>query len=303
MQYLQRILDSTQRGLLFGALRLCKLPKLRATLFPQLLSLYFEEFLPLLTSASFPKLFSAFTGEMRDSPEKRALFHSLLRSALTAQELVQSFEKANYGTFCHGQEGEDVLLKHFLGNQSAKFFVDVGAHHPIRFSNTYSLYQSGWRGINIDATPGSMRLFQALRPEDINIESVISDLHDPLHFYIFEEGALNTLDAQLARQYIASGWPLQKTVELKPQRLSAVLDRHVPCGMEIGLMSIDVEGHELHVLQSNDWETYRPHIIVLELLDTPLRKLEEHPVSLFLRTHGYTPSSLLCRSVFFTREH
>lgn len=287
MQYLKHILKLTKRSLLFGILCLCRFSKLRKKLFPQLLSLYFEEFLPLLTSA------------MRGSPDKTAL----LQSALKDKQLVTCFETANYGTFCHGQEGEDILLKQLLYNQDSNFFVDVGAHHPIRFSNTYSLYQSGWRGVNIDATPGSMRLFQELRPEDINIEAVISDLHEPLCFYIFEEGALNTSDAKLAQEYIASGWPLQKTVALKPQRLSAVLDRSVPCGMEIGMMSIDVEGHELHVLQSNDWEKYRPHIIVLELLDTPLCKLEEHPVSLFLRTQGYTPSSFLRRSAFFTREN
>lgn len=297
------IIQHLKHIFIFGILRLFTFPELRKKLFPQLLSLYFEEFLPLLTSAYFPKLFSAFTEAMRGSSEKTALFHSLLQSALKDKQLVACFETANYGTFCHGQEGEDILLKQLLCNQTSKFFVDVGAHHPIRFSNTYSLYQSGWRGVNIDATPGSMRLFQELRPEDINIEAVISDLHEPLCFYIFEEGALNTSDVKLAQEYIASGWPLQKTVVLKPQRLSAVLDRSVPCGMEIGMMSIDVEGHELHVLQSNDWEKYRPHIIVLELLDTPLCKLEEHPVSLFLHTQGYTPSSLLRRAAFFTREN
>ncbi len=47
------------------------------------------------------------------------------------------------------------------------FYVDIGAHHPFRYSNTQFFYEKGWRGINIDATPGSMDRFKDFRPEDI----------------------------------------------------------------------------------------------------------------------------------------
>lgn len=50
------------------------------------------------------------------------------------------------------------------------FYVDVGAHHPMRFSNTYFFYRMGWSGINIDAMPGSMKEFKKYRRRDINLE-------------------------------------------------------------------------------------------------------------------------------------
>ena len=53
----------------------------------------------------------------------------------------------------YSQEGEDILLSRIFRNQKKGFYVDIGAHHPTRFSNTYYFYKLGWRGINIDAIP------------------------------------------------------------------------------------------------------------------------------------------------------
>jgi len=71
------------------------------------------------------------------------------------------------------QEGEDrVLYRMFQGRFGRPgFYVDVGAHHPTRFSNTYLFYRMGWRGINLDAMPGSMAAFARARPRDINWRS------------------------------------------------------------------------------------------------------------------------------------
>ena len=68
-------------------------------------------------------------------------------------------------------EGEDRIVRALLWQKHDKgFYVDVGAHHPFRFSNTYLFYTQGWSGINIDATPGSMKAFNKYRPRDINLE-------------------------------------------------------------------------------------------------------------------------------------
>ena len=68
-----------------------------------------------------------------------------------------------------------ILRRIFIGKLTG-FYVDIGAHHPKRFSNTYIFYQRGWRGINIDAKPGTKEVFNKLRPRDINLEVPISEL-------------------------------------------------------------------------------------------------------------------------------
>ncbi|MFT7246563.1 MAG: hypothetical protein ACI82A_003940, partial [Candidatus Azotimanducaceae bacterium] len=67
------------------------------------------------------------------------------------------------------QEGEDQILRRIFEQQSTGFYVDVGAHHPKRFSNTFLFYKLGWQGINIDAMPGSMALFNRERSRDLNL--------------------------------------------------------------------------------------------------------------------------------------
>ena len=84
------------------------------------------------------------------------------------------------------------------------FFVDVGAHHPQRFSNTYYFYLKGWSGINIDAMPGSMKIFDDLRSRDINLEIPISDKSEILTYYEFDEPALNSFSLSLSHERITT---------------------------------------------------------------------------------------------------
>lgn len=87
-----------------------------------------------------------------------------------------------------------MILRRIFENVENGFYVDVGAHHPKRFSNTFYFYKKGWSGINIDAMPGSMSLFNKIRPRDINIEAAVSNEKEEVIFYIFNEVALNTFE-------------------------------------------------------------------------------------------------------------
>jgi hypothetical protein len=105
-----------------------------------------------------------------------------------------------YALKSYSQEGEDMILRRLFEKQKKGFYVDVGAHHPKRFSNTFFFYKNGWRGINIDAMPNSMCLFNKIRPRDINIEIPISDKKQKLKYYMFNEPALNTFSKEIAEK-------------------------------------------------------------------------------------------------------
>ena len=47
-------------------------------------------------------------------------------------------------------EGEDIIGSQLLREVKRGFYIDIGANHPVNYSNTFSLYKSGWRGIGID---------------------------------------------------------------------------------------------------------------------------------------------------------
>ncbi len=233
------------------------------------------------------------------------LVHATLgrfRGKEVPQGMMDFFQEISGACPHYSQEGEDILIDRILPPGKVGFFVDVGAHHPIRFSNTYALYRKGWRGINVDATPGSMEMFKKLRPGDINIECAVSTGHSSMMFYMFKESALNTFDSSLAKEYIDSGWALERTVEITPRSLSSILEEHLPTGKHINLLSIDVEGKELEVLRSNDWHLHCPNLIVLEVLATPFASLHSHPTISFLADKGYEPISRLTNSVILQRR-
>ncbi|MEA5463494.1 FkbM family methyltransferase [Leptothoe sp. PORK10 BA2] len=103
-----------------------------------------------------------------------------------------------YHNLSFSQEGEDRVLHRIFEGKKKGFYIDVGAYHPQRFSNTYLFYLSGWKGINIDASPENIKRFTNLRPRDINLSIAISDTCQELTFYTYKESALNTFSYELA---------------------------------------------------------------------------------------------------------
>jgi hypothetical protein len=134
----------------------------------------------------------------------------------------------SYATKSFSQEGEDLVLERFLDPGRLGFYVDVGAHHPVRFSNTYRLYRRGWRGLNIDANPGSMKRCERLRPRDLNVEAAAASSRQELTYYIFDEPALNTLNKELALELAGNGYSIAGEVNVTALTLWQLLDQHVP---------------------------------------------------------------------------
>lgn len=231
-----------------------------------------------------------------------------LTSLMTVKSLLRGIKTMITGdpalkpNLCFGQDGEDLILDRLLDRQAKGFYVDVGAHHPARFSNTYLFYQRGWRGINIDAMPGSMRAFKRLRPRDINIEAGVAGVADQLAYFQFNEPALNTFDADEAQHKNKPPYRLLNTTNVQVERLDRILDQHMPPGQLIDFMSVDVEGKDYEVLRSNDWQRYRPRFVLAETLRTDLLKLRDCPVTDFLITVGYRPIAKAYNTSFFSRN-
>lgn len=164
---------------------------------------------------------------------------------------------------CYSQWGEDMILKRLCGSH-AGFYVDVGAYHPLHYSNTYLLYKRGWQGINIDPNPDSIRLFNLHRRRDININCGVSKEVATKKYFIFNHQSCNTFsekqkDAMLQKRFIR----LVNTADVECLPLQNILDTHAR-GMQIDFLNVDVEGMNLEVLQSLDWNQVLPRVICIE---------------------------------------
>lgn len=194
-------------------------------------------------------------------------------------------------TYYFAQGGEDSVLRSIFHQKYRRgekgFFVDIGAFHPYHFSNTFLFYQSGWKGINVDACPGSMDVFKKIRPRDTNLEMGIGGQEDTLTYYFVDnESTINSFSKEyLERNQLFH--LVKKEIPVKVRRLEDVLDEHMPKSTHIDFMNIDVEGIDFEVLKSNNWEKYSPTVLVIELEGEYLEDLINHPITLYLKERGY----------------
>jgi FkbM family methyltransferase len=206
-----------------------------------------------------------------------------------------------YLNLSYSQEGEDLFLLRYFNYRPTGFYVDVGAHHPKRYSNTYAFYQLGWQGINIDAMPDSMKAFNKSRSRDINLELGVSEKADELTYHIFNESALNTFSKEEAQGKDGKHhYKVEATKTISTLPLAHILEQYLPKNQPIDFISIDVEGLDLQVIYSNNWEKFRPHLVLIEdLKRASLDKMEEGEVYQEMKKLNYVPIGRTLSTIVF----
>jgi len=221
-------------------------------------------------------------------------------SVILVSSSIYPNNKYAFHKISFSQDGEDLVLAELFNNKSEGFYVDVGAHHPQRFSNTYYFYLQGWKGINIDAMPDSMKIFNTLRPKDINLEIPISDKSEVLTYYEFDEPAYNSFSLDIVQRRKDNNIKIVAEKQLKTSKLAEILDKHLPTGESIDFLSVDVEGLDYQVLNSNNWEKYKPKVILVEDLELKsLINIDDSKIYHLLNDQGYTLTAKTLRTLIF----
>lgn len=222
-----------------------------------------------------------------------------LRAGLS--RLKRRLLPSSWARLSYSQEGEDLLIEEIFAAQSTGVYVDVGSHHPYRFSNTYRLYRRGWSGVCIDPLPGTVAAFARSRPRDKALELGISEEPSVLTYHMFNDAALNTFDEEMAQAHCARGnyrIVENRKINTVPLRdILSSLDVHA-----IDLLTVDVEGFDLKVLQSNDWTRWRPRLVVAESLSADLQGLVDDSLCQQMIEYGYAAKYMTGRNVFFIRQ-
>jgi len=200
-----------------------------------------------------------------------------------------AFLQSYYREKTQRSQATEAMMSLFLRRRSTPgFYVDIGAHHPMLQSNTRWFYARGWHGVNIDAAPGSMKAFARLRRRDANVQALVSDSAAPVTFLHWPESydfsTVTTKNADYST--LVTGKEPQQ-IAMTPRRLADILAEHVPEGSAIDFMSVDVEGHEISVLRSNDWQRFRPELVLVEDHGFRMANPERSAVYTFMQGVGY----------------
>jgi len=177
--------------------------------------------------------------------------------------------KYRNGKAYYSETGEDAVIEQIFANEIGKY-VDVGASHPIIGNNTYKFYKRGWQGIGIEPIKIYKKLWKIARPKDEYFQGVVSESLNDVEFVEFSNSLLSSTDKALIQEHMERGIASIRyqvnTISLK-SILPQILTPDEPY-----LVSIDVEGAELTVLKTINFNKQRPRVILIESWSLPWEK-------------------------------
>lgn len=194
----------------------------------------------------------------------------------------------------YGQFGEDAfMVRYFVSKGITKGnYVDIGAYSPMKLSNTYLLHKMGWAGINVDASEGSIALFHKVRPTDQNINAAISSVDGMVKFPKNKISVFNSIGNSSANDEL---------FELPSLTLHSLLDKYLDPEEHFEFLNVDVEGHDLEVLKSNDWIKYRPRLVLVEDHGFNVETFNSNKILNFMSNVDYRLISWIRPNLIFER--
>jgi len=208
--------------------------------------------------------------------------------------------KVAYMRQYYSQLGEDYILWSLFQTQGEPgFFVEVGALDGLRFSNTYSFEQAGWRGVCVEAHPDYIDLLQRNRPGSRCFFAAAGDHEGEVTFYTNKRGSLSTLDPSLEAEFRKHGkYFTGFEPKVVPMRtLNSILEE-AQTPTPIDIVSIDVEGAEMQVMRGFDLAKFQPRILVLEAMGTDF----EQDLAQYMSGQGYAKAKEWNGNIFYCRS-
>jgi hypothetical protein len=204
----------------------------------------------------------------------------------------------------YSQRGEDILIKKLFEEFGIyrPNYIDIGASHPTKLSNTYLFYEKGARGVCVDGDKENIIKLKKERSRDSIILGVVNNSGKSYeHFYEFSNHTRSTVNKQtlVNLEKIRGG----KIIDSYPVTCYAVNELFKIYGVP-DLLCIDAEGDDEEIIKSIDFNMYRPKVMCIEIVDLELLKkktidvLDEKLIN-FLKSKNYYLISLTqCNGIF-----
>ena len=191
----------------------------------------------------------------------------------------------------YSQAGEDAVLNFLFAdkNMTAVSYLDIGTNTPDYCNNTYLLYQNGNRGVCVEADKTLIPLIESIRPGDKVINAGVADCEAiEADFFIFDIKGLNTFDKTEAEKRQASGaFKIIEVVKVPVVSINNIIESNFNTYPDF--LSIDIEGLDLKVLKSLNFEKYPIPVVCVETCSFSENHIrpKEHAILSFMFSVGY----------------
>src|SRR6478672_6676927 len=191
----------------------------------------------------------------------------------------------------YSQAGEDAVMSNLFKDygKSNITYLDLGTNHPKTGNNTYKFYLKGFTGVCVEADATLIERIKKARPKDNVIHAGVSvGGATQADFYIFDKPAYNTFDKSEAENRIAQG--VLKLIRIDQVPLitinELIRDNFNPYP---DFISIDIEGLDLDVLKTLDFEKYPVPVICVETCTYSTNHIrpKDNSILEFMRTKNY----------------
>lgn len=208
--------------------------------------------------------------DMEDNFQNKLInLESTLWNVIKEKDKIQE-ELLKYESY--SQCGEDKIIEFLLSYMGEKnigiSYLDIGCNDYKNLSNSYSLYKKGIRGVLIDANPIYIDEIKMYRPEDIVLNCGIGAKNsEKMKFYILNTPGLDSFDLESIKeaQHQTPWIEIVDEIEVPVYTLDEIYEKYFASVPTI--VSLDVEGLEMDILKSTNFEKYRPYIFIIETIE------------------------------------
>lgn len=237
----------------------------------------------------------------QDEPCLRAAPFNMITLDEAWNHFDRSTNPCNYSEESYGIDALDRIIIDAIPSKPG-FFIEIGAYDGVTQSNSVLLEARGWRGLLIEANPGSYARAVRARPKAfVEHAACVGFEFEPKWTTITDVGLMSMtseslMDSATRAEWLKRGEGFSKRarqeIDVPTTTISALLDKHAV--ERVDLLLLDVEGAEIEVLKGIDFERHAPiHIVAEDAYD--------ERVADFLKPRGYIRSHVLLERKF-TRD-
>tara|TARA_Y100001970_G_scaffold293695_1_gene442427 strand:+ start:6217 stop:6858 length:642 start_codon:yes stop_codon:yes gene_type:complete len=171
---------------------------------------------------------------------------------------------------------DEIIFERFFKSQTKGFFLDIGAMDGIHCSNSKFFEDLGWDGLLIEPNPSQIPILKTNRDWEIIQKAVVSnsELSFETKFQPFPTGAWGQGLAGIPSKYHPNHIERilfeehQGLIKNIPEWIDVetvtVKELFSLCPSNIDILSLDIEGNELEILKSINFENYTIKVITVE---------------------------------------
>lgn len=163
------------------------------------------------------------------------------------------------------QSGEDLIICRELETVKQGRFLDIGAFHPFRFSNTRRLYERGFKGVFVEPSPSLRRAFEQeyeSDPQVLLLDVCVGARNGVTTFWDAGGDATSSLIAAETKKWTDAYGTKFTPIEVEIVDVPELL-RRCPYS-RFDFVNIDTEGNVWEIVRQFDFRGLGCQVVCLE---------------------------------------